>query len=111
MSYEITGTVKLVNDKQVFASGFEKREFVIVTDADQYPQEIKFETVKDKTSILDSISEGDRVNVHFDVRGNEFKDRYYVNLTAWKIDSSEKSEAQQQPTASEASEDHGDLPF
>jgi len=111
MSYEITGTVKLVIDKQVFDSGFEKREFVITTDADQYPQEIKFETLKDKVSILDSISEGDRVNVHFDVRGNEFKDSYYVNLTAWKIDSIEKSEAQQQPTSSEASEADGDLPF
>lgn len=72
-------------DEQTFGSGFNKREFVITTKDDKYPQEIKFETVKDKTSMLDGISEGDEVTVSFDIRGREWKGNYYVNLNAWKI--------------------------
>lgn len=85
MSYEMTGSVKKVLDLMTFDSGFTKREFVITTK-DQYPQDVKFETVRDKTSVCDKLNEGDEVTVHFDVRGNEYKDRFYVNLNAWRIE-------------------------
>lgn len=85
-SYDLTGTVKLVMDQQTFDSGFTKREFVVTTDDDRYPQEIKFECVKDKVSLLDNVQAGHRVNVTFDLRGNEYNERYYVNLTAWKVE-------------------------
>lgn len=84
MSYDMTGTVKVVLDLMTFDSGFTKREFVITTQ-DQYPQDVKFETVRDKTSICDKIQEGQEVTVSFDVRGNEYKGRYYVNLNAWRV--------------------------
>ncbi|WP_269542632.1 DUF3127 domain-containing protein [Cerasicoccus fimbriatus] len=83
--YELTGKVKLVMEEQTFGSGFNKREFVVTTAEEKYPQDIKFETVKDKTSLLDGVSEGDEVTVSFDVRGREWKGNYYVNLNAWKI--------------------------
>jgi hypothetical protein len=73
-------------DQQSFDSGFTKREFVVTTDDDRYPQEIKFECVKDKVSLLDNVLAGSRVTVTFDMRGNEYNERYYVNLTAWKIE-------------------------
>lgn len=85
--YELSGTVKLVMDEQTFGSGFNKREFVVTTKDDKYPQEIVFETVKDKTALLDSLSEGDEVTVNFDIRGREWKGKYFVNLSAWKITS------------------------
>ncbi len=84
-SYELTGTLKLIYDTQTFASGFAKREFVVETQDDRYPQSIKFECVKDKVAVLDTLSPGDSVQVAFDIRGNEFKEKYYVNLNAWKI--------------------------
>ncbi len=84
-SYDMTGNVKAVMDQQTFDSGFTKREFVVTTEEDRYPQDIKFECVKDKVSLLDNVKEGDRVNVTFDLRGNEYNGRYYVNLTAWKV--------------------------
>ena len=88
MSYDMTGTVKVVLDLMTFDSGFTKREFVITTQ-DQYPQDVKFETVRDKTSICDKLQEGQEVTVSFDVRGNEYKGRYYVNLNAWRVQASE----------------------
>lgn len=85
MSYEIVGTIKIVMDVQTFASGFTKREFVITTE-DNYPQEVKFECIKERCALLDNVQVGERVKVHFRVRGNEYKERYYVNLQADQVD-------------------------
>ena len=85
-SFELTGTLKVLEDLQTFASGFTKREFVIEIPDGKYPQMVKFEVVRDKISQLDQVNIGDELKVTFDVRGNEYKGRYYVNLNAWKIE-------------------------
>ena len=84
MEYEIEGSIKAIMDTQTFGSGFTKREFVITTE-EKFPQDVKLETIKDKTSLLDRFSEGQRVKASFNIRGNEYKGKYYVNLQAWKI--------------------------
>ena len=104
-SYELEGTLKLILDVQTFSSGFTKREFVVETKDDRYPQSIKFECVKDKTSMLDSLDIGDTVLVSFDIRGNEFKERYYVNLNAWKIRKSGGGGGDSQPATAASSGD------
>jgi len=81
---EVTGTIKLIEETQTFESGFSKREFVVTT-SEQYPQDIKLEFTKDKCSILDKYKEGQDVTVGFNLRGNEYNGKYYVNLQAWKI--------------------------
>ena len=83
--YEATGSIKVIMDTQTFPSGFTKREFVITTGDENYPQDIKFELIKDKCSWLDKYSDGQNVTVSFDIRGNEYKGKYYVNLNCWKI--------------------------
>lgn len=85
--YQLEGTIKLISDVQTFNSGFTKREFVVTDGDDKYPQDIKFECVKDKCALLDGYSVGERVNVAFNIRGNEYNGRYYVNLQAWRIES------------------------
>ncbi|WP_035603274.1 DUF3127 domain-containing protein [Haloferula sp. BvORR071] len=84
-SFELEGTLKLIFDVQTFSSGFIKREFVVEVPDGKFPQMIKFECVKDKTAMLDKLSIGDNVKVSFDVRGSEYKERFYVNLNAWKL--------------------------
>jgi len=86
MAYEMTGTVKEIFDEQTFGSGFNKREFVLTNEEDKYPQDISFECLKDKVTLVDPLNKGDKVTVHFDIRGREWKGRYFVNLVAWKID-------------------------
>lgn len=86
-SFELTGTLKVLEDTQTFASGFTKREFVIEVPDGQYPQMVKFEAVRDKIDQLNNLSIGDSLKVTFDIRGNEYKGRYYVNLNAWKVQS------------------------
>ncbi|MDP6629673.1 MAG: DUF3127 domain-containing protein [Kiritimatiellia bacterium] len=85
-AYEMTGTVKVVMDEVTFPSGFNKREFVVTTEDDRYPQDIKFGCVKDKTALLSDIQVGQRVKVTFDLRGNEHNGRYYTDLTAWRLE-------------------------
>ncbi len=83
--YEAAGTIKLINETQSFPSGFMKREFVVTTAHDKYPQDLKFEIVKDKCSLLDAFQPGQEVQVSFDIRGNEYNGKYFVNLSCWKI--------------------------
>jgi len=86
MSYEMKGTVKRLYDVwKSETSEFYKREFVITT-AEQYPSDVKFSALKEKSDQLNSIAVGDRVNVKFDVKGREYNDRYYVDLNAWRVE-------------------------
>jgi len=84
-TYEMVGTVKVVLEMMTFASGFTKREFVLTME-DEYPQDIKFACVKEKCVLLDNVAPGERVKVAFRIRGNLFKERYFVDLQAWRID-------------------------
>ena len=85
-SFELEGTVKVIEEIQTFASGFTKREFVVEIEDGKFPQSIKFECVKEKTALIDDFGIGDPVKVFFDIRGNEYKGKYYVNLNAWKLE-------------------------
>lgn len=86
MAYELTGTVKVIYDEQTFASGFNKREFVVTDEADKYPQDIKFECLKEKVELVSKLKKGDKVKVTFDLNGREWNEKYYVNLVAWRIE-------------------------
>ena len=83
--YETSGKLKWIGDVQSFPSGFTKREFVVTTATDKYPQDLKFEIVKDKCALLDPFEVGQDVDVSFDIRGNEYNGKYFVNLSCWKI--------------------------
>lgn len=92
---ELTGKVILVKDLFQVTETFKKREFVVETQEtnnDQtYTQQVLFQTIQAKTSILDSISDGQEITVHFNIQGKGFEKngetRYFNNLTAWKIES------------------------
>lgn len=92
MGYEIEGTIKVIMDIMTFGSGFTKREFVITSGDDKYPQDIKMEFVKDKTALLDRFRPGQRVKVGFEIRGNENNGKYYVSLSAWRINPADGSD-------------------
>ena len=83
--YELEGKIKVMFETMTFNSGFTKREFVVTTE-DKYPQDIKLQCVKEKIEILDAVQVGEKVKVSFDLRGNEYKERYYVDLQAWRVE-------------------------
>ncbi|HQW30243.1 MAG: DUF3127 domain-containing protein [Verrucomicrobiales bacterium] len=85
-NFEMEGTVKMIGEVQSFASGFSKREFVVEVEDGKFPQAIKFECLKEKATLIDDYRVGDPVKVFFDIRGNEYNGKYYVNLNAWKLE-------------------------
>lgn len=89
MAYTMTGTIKKIFPTQTFPSGFSKREFVVTSSEDRFPQDVKFDCLKEKEEILQGAKEGDTVTVHFDIRGREYNGRYFVDLNAWKLEAGE----------------------
>lgn len=86
MSYELTGTIKLIEDEQVFDSGFRKRGIVVTVDGDgKYPQDISLEFVQTRAALLENFSVGQEVTVSFNLRGREYKGRYFNSLNGWNI--------------------------
>lgn len=86
MSYEFTGTVKIMKPKQTFASGFEKREIVVTSEGERFPQDVAFSFAKERMALLDNVKEGDRVKISFDISGREYNGRHFVDLRGWKIE-------------------------
>lgn len=109
MPFEITGTVKILNDVQTFANDFKKREFVLTTDHEKYPQDIIFGCLQDKIEIIDSLKPGDKIKVFFDISGREWNEKYFVNLNAWKIEGlgslEEEPESSNEPASNSVLED------
>jgi len=87
---EITGTIKKINETQTFASGFLKRDFVVLTD-EQYPQPINIELLSDKVDIIDYHKVGAKVKVHINIRGREWTSpqgdvKYFNSIVGWRIE-------------------------
>lgn len=109
MEYIINGTIKVINEIQTWDSGFSKREFVITTQ-EKYPQDVKLELTKEKCSLLDDkFKVGDSVDVAFNIRGNEYNAKYYVNLQAWKINMAEGGSVT--PATAKSEETDDEVPF
>lgn len=120
---ELTGTVKKVFDEQQISASFKKRELVLSTD-EQYPQSILVEFTQDKTDLLNSVKEGDRVNVSINIRGREWTSpkgevRYFVSIQGWRLqaDSPAAAGGSEPPMESYSASDfptdeqEDDLPF
>lgn len=101
MTYEMTGTVKLVKETQTFTSGFTKREFVLTTEDDRFPQEIALACIKDGCAMLDDVRAGERLRVLFSIRGREYQGRHFVNLEAFKIERLDAAAAADEPPPAE----------
>lgn len=87
-SYQYTGRVLHVGQiETVGTNGFQKCQVVVTDDDPNYPQEVPFVFAGKKadTPHKEGICEGDKVTVHFEVRGRPWKDRWFAEVTGWKI--------------------------
>jgi len=109
---KLNGTIKMIGEVQTWDSGFSKREFVITTN-EQYPQDVKFEVVKEKAVDFEQYNKvGDNVDVKFNVRGNEYNGKYYVSLQAWHVAKSGQQTTPKVAVAPETTnESEDDVPF
>lgn len=88
---KITGTIQDIGETVTFPSGFCKREFAVVTNAENYPQYITLEVIKEKCADLDRLQIGQGVCVSYNLRGNysEKAGRGFNSLHAWRIEAPE----------------------
>ncbi|TNE76385.1 MAG: DUF3127 domain-containing protein [Bacteroidetes bacterium] len=127
--FKLQGTLKVVKDTQQITDTFSKREFVVTESSSMYPQDVLFQATQDKCSMLDGMSQGDTVEVSFNIRGREWTSpqgevKYFNSLDAWRIEKVNQGMPQGGPSdmdfgtsapeipssATEASDDD-DLPF
>lgn len=123
MSLQIKGTIiKILNaESGVSRAGKEwkKQEFVVETQ-EQFPKKVCFTLFNDKLSLIDTIREGDEVDVAFNLESREYNGRWFHNINAWKIDKAGSNNFSQDappeyrledipPEPAEG--DGGDLPF
>lgn len=86
---ELIGQIKKIGDVQTFGSGFQKREFVILTE-ETYPQSIAIEINSNRIDLLDPFKVGDRAKVGINIQGKEWvspngETKYFNTIVAWKI--------------------------
>ena len=90
--YQAEGTLRAILDTEQINDSFRKREFAVEIEDGKFPQTIKFQTVQDKTDLLDDYEVGQQVRVHFDLRGREFTRKrdggidWWVNLDCWRLE-------------------------
>lgn len=106
MSFQLTGKLKKIDPIVKVSDKFSKREFVLTDESSQYPQDILFQSVQDKCTLLDAYNVGDVVQVSFNLRGREWTSpqnevKYFNTLEAWRIEGSQAAPASA-PSASSA---------
>lgn len=88
---ELKGTLKQINQVVNVSERFKKREFVITTTEDKYPQDILFQLSQDNVDLVDEFVLGDELNVGFNLRGREWLNpktnemKYFNTLEAWRV--------------------------
>ena len=89
--FKLTGAIKVIKDTVQVTEKFAKREFVISDTSSMYPQDISFQAAQDKCSMLDGYTEGEQVEVSFNLRGREWTSpqgevKCFNTVDAWRIE-------------------------
>lgn len=67
--------------KDWFKSGF------VIETFDQYPKTIALTVMSEKLMpVVKGLKIGEEVTVHINIESREYQDKYFTNVTAWKID-------------------------
>ena len=94
MSYELTGKLLEKFDTIQRTESFKVREFVVEKSEEVNGKVItnfiKFQSVQDRTGIIDRVNVGDEIKVFFNIRGTKWqkdgRTSYFSNLDAWRVE-------------------------
>lgn len=94
MGFDVSGKLVAKFETVQRTETFKTREFVIETNEDingrTITNYIKFQSVQDRTTIIDRFNIGDQVKVHFNIKGSRWEKNgqvnYITNLDAWRIE-------------------------
>lgn len=112
----IKGKIKSVGNTEQKSAKFAIRTFVVEIEG-KYPELIEFQLINNNTFIIDPFTEGDEVDIHFNLKGREYNGRVYNSLQVWKIEGQPKSNTNETtptetaPETTNQNKEDGDLPF
>ena len=94
MGFDVTGKLIAKYETVQRSEKFRTREFVIETTEDIggriINNYIKFQSVQDRTTLVDRFNIGDTVKVHFNIKGSKWEKNgqinYITNLDAWRLE-------------------------
>lgn len=86
MPFEVEGVMHRVFDTEQKTASFQVREFVLEVPDGNYPQLIKFQLAQDRVNLLDTYAVGEKIKVHFDLRGREWQGKYFTTLNCWRLE-------------------------
>ena len=91
MSEKITGKIIVIEETIQVTEKFSKREIVVETTDDLYPQTIPMQFTQDKCSVLDRYVLGDEVEVSVNIQGRRWTNpegvnKYFLSLNGWRIE-------------------------
>jgi len=126
MSNQLTGVLREIYPEKQPSATFTTRDFVVTEDG-QYPQYVTFQATQGTCAVLDRLSVGETVTVHYNVRGKQYEKKdgsghaYFNSLVAWKIETNKTNNYPQQsaepqttndaPSNIGAANEPQDLPF
>ena len=116
MALELEGKVVLLLAEQSgtgASSGkaWKKQSFVLETE-EQYPKKVVFDAWNDTADTIKQLKVGEKLKVHFRAESREYNEKWFTNLTAWRITKiSEQTigSTNQEPIGGQETDD--DLPF
>ena len=125
MGFDVTGKLVAKFETVQRTETFRTREFVIETAEDingrVITNYIKFQSVQDRTNLVDRFNVGDTLKVHFNIKGTRWEKNgnvnYITNLDAWRIEQvgmqqeAAPSATQSTPGTDFQSDASDDLPF
>lgn len=86
---EIKGTIVQINPVQTVGKNNFKKSSIWIETADQYPQTIEIEFVKEKADEIQSLSIGSNITVQIDIKGRKWTNpdgltRVFNTIQGWK---------------------------
>ena len=90
MSNQIKGRIKTIFPTIQVSDKFTKRDVVITTTTDMYPQDILVQFTQDRCAALDTYKSGDEVDVDYNLKGREWTNpqsevKYFNTIEGWRI--------------------------
>jgi hypothetical protein len=91
MENKLEGSLIVKNETVQITEKFAKREFVLETTAEMYPQKVLLQLTQDNVNILDAFNVGDQLEVFINIRGREWAKpetgeiKYFNSLEVWRI--------------------------
>ncbi len=117
MALDVIGTLHEIHEQQQITPTFAKREFVLEI-VDESPTGMtftnyaSFQLINNSCSLIDHFQKGEKVKVHFNIRGNRWERdgvvRYITNLNAWRVERADGNVGAAGPTGGDTG--YGDIP-